>query len=111
MTETQAIELFKKKMPGIFFKLHGNMFQSSLPDIIWINEGVTKFLEFKIVSGLTLGWAKCRLAQHLTMMKMLGAGADVSYCVFSKTKGRFYRVPVTEVHEGQGTSMLDTWSY
>lgn len=109
MNETDAYTRFKKSRPGWFKKLHGNRYQSGLPDIIWIHEGVTRFLEFKISDGLVVPWRKFRLNQHLTMREMSSHGAKVFYVIFVRENEKFYAVNPTAVVEEKGID-LSTYS-
>jgi hypothetical protein len=107
VNETQAIALFRRQYSGGFWqKLHGGRYQSNLPDILWIKDGITRFLEFKIVDGDVLPWAKCRLGQHLTMRKMLSEGATVGYVVYSCRQKGFFWVSPLRVVEGESTILL-----
>ena len=101
MNETQAYRLFVKQFePSFSAKLHGNKFQSGLPDLIFAKDGKHAFMEFKIVTGDSLPWSKCRLGQHLTMMQMLKAGMPVWYIVYSLKTEAFYAISPEEVSEG-----------
>jgi hypothetical protein len=107
MNETEAYRKFKAGKPGFWKKLHGNKYQSGMPDIIWIYNGYTDWMEFKIVDGTTLPWSKMRLQQHLTMMSMFNAGANVYYVVWSREKECFYRIQPDWVVEETTTNLLE----
>jgi len=106
MNETECYKLFIKKLdPEFCSKLHGNQFQSGLPDLIFAKEGKHWFLEFKIVSGESLPWSKCRLGQHLTMRQMWKANMPVWYVVYSTKTEEFYALSPEEVQEGRSTKL------
>lgn len=112
MNETAAIQKFKKDHPeGVYYKLHGGRFQSTLPDILWIKNGLVQFLEFKVVDGDFLPWAKCRLGQYLTMIKMRDNNAEVWYVVWSKKRKQFYKFPPEIVVEGKSTPLDESMVY
>lgn len=78
MTETQAIERYRKQHPGwLVIKLHGGEFQSGLPDTIVIDEcGNHTWLEWKIGKQ-----AKWRANQHAMMLKLQRQKARVFYAI------------------------------
>lgn len=86
MTETQVIAKFRKTVgkDGVVYKLHGNQFQASLPDVLWIHHDITTCLEFKVVDGTTLPWSKCRLDQHLRLLEIRKHTRYAYYAVYSK---------------------------
>lgn len=107
MNETQAYRKFQTSHAGWFRKLHGNRYQSGLPDIIWIDRGVVRFLEFKVSDGPKVPWKKFRLNQHLTMLQMAKHGANVKYVIYIKETGTFHMVDPQQVTEEKGVDLRD----
>ena len=106
MNETQAYRMFiKNYCPDFHAKLHGNQYQCGLPDLIFAKGGKHAFFEFKMVDGMTLPWSKCRLMQHLTMLKMQKANIPVWYVAYSKKTESFWAIAPSEVTEKQSTKL------
>lgn len=78
MTETQAIERFRREHPDwLVIKLHGGEYQSGLPDTIVIKpNGEHVWVEWKIGKQ-----AKWRANQHAMMLKLQRQGARVFYAI------------------------------
>ena len=83
-------------------KFHGGRFQSDLPDTMVVGRGgEIRLIEFKIVDGMTLPWAKCRLGQHLMMLGLEKRHVDVWYWVWSREASAFYAIPPNFICEGE----------